>query len=418
MTMSLPIRCALPILALSLATVDARAGAVHRVGPGWTHATLQAAVDAAADGDVVLVSSGSYAGATIAGKGVSVVEDAGASVSAGVIRVQDTPPGSTVLLSGIDVAHVEGAIRATNVLGSLRVQGAELRALHNGYLGATVVGLTNVADASFAGCTIRGVGALYGASRGIVASGSKLVLDHATVEGADGASAAYFGGHWTGGGWGADAIDAADCSVFASASTIRGGDGGSGHSGSCTDAYNPSTSGGQGGDGVQSSGAATLKLLDSVVAGGAGGPGGVGWPCGSQASNGGPGQAFVGPGAVETIPGTARTLATTALAREGQVFACHVEGVPGDLALLLLSTQPDHAFSPALHGVQLFAAPFRRVVLGTIDASGVLDASVPITELGAGVAALTPHGQLAVRDLAGSTWLGSPAVLTLLDASY
>ena len=49
-------------------------------GPGTDFTTLQAAVDAAADGDVILVHAGEYLSATIDGKGLSLIGALGASV--------------------------------------------------------------------------------------------------------------------------------------------------------------------------------------------------------------------------------------------------------------------------------------------------------------------------------------------------
>lgn len=70
-------------------------------------ATIQAAVNAAANGDVVVVSAGEYAGAVvIQGKGVTirgvgeVAVDAG-NVAASVIRIEQTPAGSEVRLENL-----------------------------------------------------------------------------------------------------------------------------------------------------------------------------------------------------------------------------------------------------------------------------------------------------------------------------
>src|SRR5262245_20334465 len=73
-------------------------------GPGVFSTDIQPAVDAAADGDVVLVKAGAYSGFTINAKGVSVVADAGASVVAnGLVFVSSLSASQNVLLQRLVV---------------------------------------------------------------------------------------------------------------------------------------------------------------------------------------------------------------------------------------------------------------------------------------------------------------------------
>ena len=336
--MSTTIRCirVFSILAVCGLAASARASSVVRVGGGSPFTTLQSGVNAAADGDVVLVANGFYGDVTISGKGVSIVEDAGATAQGQRIVIDDVPAGSTVLISGVDFAGPNGAMSATDVLGALRVQNSSLRSFPSGFTSFTAVILTDVADASFAGCTIQGSADFLGSSRAMFVTRSKIALDRTTVLGGPGAAPWSFGpGAWGGGGSGADAISGTDTTVFARAGAIRGGNGSNGHNGSCTDPSNNTTQGGHGGDGVELSGASELKLLDAVVAGGTPGTGGVAQPCGTTTANGNPGQPVVGsPSTV--IAGDARALATNAVAREGQNLALHVEGLPGDRVILLV----------------------------------------------------------------------------------
>src|SRR6187402_1540088 len=71
---------------------------------GGDFTTLQAAVNAAADGDTLLVRTGSYAGFLLTGKGLSIVAERGAEpkVSADV-RLLSITAGHTVVLSGLRV---------------------------------------------------------------------------------------------------------------------------------------------------------------------------------------------------------------------------------------------------------------------------------------------------------------------------
>ena len=77
--------CALALLA-SLAG-PARAG-VLVVAPTGAYTTIQAAVDAAVDDDVILVKSGTYPSFVVRGKSLVIAEDAGHTVLVdGAIRI-------------------------------------------------------------------------------------------------------------------------------------------------------------------------------------------------------------------------------------------------------------------------------------------------------------------------------------------
>lgn len=73
-------------------------------GPGSDHTDLQAAVDAAADGDLVLVRSGAYGQLTIAGRSLTIAADAGATATVErSVSISGVPPGGRVVVSNLDV---------------------------------------------------------------------------------------------------------------------------------------------------------------------------------------------------------------------------------------------------------------------------------------------------------------------------
>ena len=96
--------------ALSTAALVSSAGAgVHVVGSGETFAQISAAVAAAQDGDTILVESGWYAPFTVDGKGLTIVAEAGATVTIGVLglvpqrsTVRALTANQTVVIRGID----------------------------------------------------------------------------------------------------------------------------------------------------------------------------------------------------------------------------------------------------------------------------------------------------------------------------
>ena len=82
-----------------------------RVGPGEIFTTIQAAVDAASDGDLILVEPGSYPEFRVDGKDLSIVGDAGTftvleSASPDpAILVQNVAQGQEVLIVGAVISH-------------------------------------------------------------------------------------------------------------------------------------------------------------------------------------------------------------------------------------------------------------------------------------------------------------------------
>jgi hypothetical protein len=74
-------RCALVArFACALALAPAALANVTILGQPGSYATIQAAVNAAVDGDVLIVDAGTYAGFTIDGKGIAIVASPGSSI--------------------------------------------------------------------------------------------------------------------------------------------------------------------------------------------------------------------------------------------------------------------------------------------------------------------------------------------------
>jgi len=133
---SSPLRAAIP------------SGGVLRVGPGQPYTTIQAAVDAASSGDLVLVDPGQYPAFEIDGKGLSVVAAGGSFdvleslPGAPAVRVRNVARPEQVTLVGVRIAHgfvdasaldvrdVSGAVRCSRleVLEVRDVLGTQVRA--------------------------------------------------------------------------------------------------------------------------------------------------------------------------------------------------------------------------------------------------------------------------------------------------
>jgi hypothetical protein len=108
-------------LVLASVAPAAHAGDVLRVGPTKAFATLQAAVDAAGGGDVILVDPGTYPAFVVDGKALSIVGADGAAfdvqTAPGVpaIRVRNVPAGGVASVLGARVSYAEPSVPAVHV---------------------------------------------------------------------------------------------------------------------------------------------------------------------------------------------------------------------------------------------------------------------------------------------------------------
>jgi hypothetical protein len=127
MSMTTPVLSRLIVSVLALAPLI-RAGQVLRVGPTRPFATIDAAIAAAADGDLILVDPGSYPPFTLDGRSLAVIAAAGPfTVVPGAqaqVRVRNVPAGGTVTVSGILAAIPTGnapAIEIQSCPGTVRI---------------------------------------------------------------------------------------------------------------------------------------------------------------------------------------------------------------------------------------------------------------------------------------------------------
>jgi len=120
----LAIPCTLALLAAS-----ATAGNVLRVGPTQTYVTIQAAINAAVNGDVIIVDSGVYPAFVLAGKRVSILPsgtdfEVQTATGTPAIDVNGIPAGMTVSILGAVVRYTEPsapAVRISNNPGAVRL---------------------------------------------------------------------------------------------------------------------------------------------------------------------------------------------------------------------------------------------------------------------------------------------------------
>jgi len=405
-------------------------------GPGTDFTTIQAAVDAAVDGESVLVRPGNYAGFAIVGKDVDVVADGGPVAVAG-FELRNLPSGGALVVRGLQSTGVAGAgASIIDCAGDVVVEACTLVGADgdgafaspnfdpSGAPGAFVDGSTRVA---FARTTLRGgdgddyvpLAVLFGAGGdGLRAVGSFVALYSCTALGGDGGDVADDDAAWTGGA-GGDGIELDAGFLFVSGGSATGGDGGRGGEdfNGFTGTYSCGD-GGPGGDGLRQSspsiGPVSVQLLAVVTNGGAGGPPYFGAPC----ANGAPGQPVdVNPTALLVLQQQFYRFRATSTVREGGTVDFVFGGEPGAFVVLGLATQPIFAPLAFLNGVLLIDTNALILLPGLLDPAGALTVSLTANIALPALNGATIHAQpLFVSPLTQEFVLGPASAVLVLDA--
>ncbi|HUR27746.1 MAG TPA: hypothetical protein VM509_06145 [Planctomycetota bacterium] len=384
---NLPCSCAVLLLP-SLAFAG-----VHRVGPG-AFSTPQAAVDAAIDGDTILIAPGNYPGFKITDEALAIAVDPSGIVNCGAVVVESLSSAKNVLVDGLNVTAASGmALKLHSNLGSVRIQnctltGASSVASNPGIVLGAGAFVTGCGDVVMRNTTILGGGGYsdWGASSGtdaLFARGSNLALYGCTVRGGYGGWADPDSSNW--GGSGGDGLESPDSFVLAQQTTFTGGAGGGGGDG---DFLSPGGGGGAGGHGVHlradTSGTSPEVVTRACnLSGGSGGMGGF-WG-GPWGVNGLPAQVSVG---VVRTPVQQDLLNVTTPTRWpiGTMVPITVSGPVGSTVALLIG--PDTVFvqNPSTDYALHVPGPFyRRLAIGVVPASGSIQLNVLVPSPPGGV---------------------------------
>ncbi|MCE9595662.1 MAG: right-handed parallel beta-helix repeat-containing protein [Planctomycetes bacterium] len=380
--------------------------------------TIQAAVDAAVDGDTLVVQSGTYSAFAVDGRELAIVAAPGANVVvAGSVRVEHTPVGAVLLLAGLKItgdALAGHGLLAESNSGFVRVQDCTFKGrdglvqheydLH-GYGPEGALLEANFA-VSFTRCSfVGGVPPYsydccdfgYTGGHGLRTELTSLALYDCTSTGGAGST-----GGW--GGIGGDALHLESGSVFASGTSFTGGNGGKGDD----FIY---AQGGNGGNGISANAGSSLRRLGTTSVGGIGG-GFFGF-----GATGTPGQALVGTGSVVTLVGAARKLSGPTAVVENSSVVLTVQGQPGDRVYLEKSLDAGFAFVPGWHGVKLFAGWPRLGVapLAVVPSSGIATFTLHADDLLATESSRIRHTQLYVKSIGGGPYLGAPLDLVVFE---
>ncbi len=355
-------------LALSVATSHAGVIVVDQSsGPGFDHTSIQAAVDAALDNDLILVRAGSYGDITISNKALVITADAGAVVHAGQVSIQNQAANKSLAISGIDMNSNSGGIGVSliNNAGPIFIERATISGSGLPFFQTnTAIRASNCENVTLVTCSVS-VGFGSGPYAGIDAFGSRFHIYESTVRGGDGDMV-------TAGLPGGNGISVSGGFLFASGTTFIGGNGSPGTVSSpfgiCTDGF-------PGGNGLAlTSGTPVAKVLDCTFIGGPGGPAG-----GPACINGLMGQGMVvSSGSLVTFPEEARTYDISSPVREGQIGFLSLAGDAGEFVWVFLSFAHAPGYSDVWKGTLLPGAPQIIIFIGALPPSGAVTFNVPV----------------------------------------
>lgn len=396
---------------------------------GGDYNDIGLAIAAVPDGEIVLVRAGTYVGFTIQNKSVHVIADAGQLVQVhGTIVVSGLAAGKSLTIQGLSVTQFAtvpvSTIQLDSCAGSVRVLAT--------HVFPPTPGLTSVAgppsvlvnaclDVAFDGDEFRGmngnsflIGITQTPSLGMSVNASVVSVHDCIIvggRGIPGLTGVPTGN--TNGRPGANGLSVANSVLFESGGSIRGGAGGPGVDGdNCSSPYTHPTFGGSGGAGIELDNPSVVRAFAGDISGG---PGGVsGSAPGCTLPPGADGAASIG-GSPILLAGSARHLAVVAPAHVSGQFQLHFEGQPGDDVFLALALGRTHTFESVLNGDLLVLPPFRRLRVGSTDANGVLDITLPVGQLPLGVEGTLHNAQGIFRDAGGTLWTSGAALITRLQ---
>lgn len=391
-----------------------------------TFTTLQAAVNAALPGDVLLVASGNYSGFTINNKPLWIeAMQPGAVMITGTVTITNIAQGGFVVLVGLEAYGLgtptppQPALRVSNSKGQVRFDRCEFVGGRGTVMpmancggdpsGANGVELTNCAATVFVRSTLSGgygggsysSGGYCNGGKGgdaVLAQSSRIALYETNCLGGNGGI-----GFSIGGGGGHAYRANVNFGVFASNTRFQGGNG----AGAWDFAY---TFGGNGGNGlVLEAGPARAELVGCTLLGGYAGSGVFGTPV--------PGSPSSGSGVFHYQSTSARVFNAAPIASDGTNWSASVVGLPGDRVFLIAGTTAGYTTLQSTCGGVLVdqSAPMAIVPLGIIGISGTLTGQADLGNLPGPLRGRITYAQGLVVTSQGACVLGSPLHLMTLD---
>lgn len=425
------IRSVLVAAAVLAVAIPDVAAAVHVVafapGPGVDFTSAQAAVDAAAPGDVILFRQGSYESVTIAGKGVTLVADVGAIVhlsapfSFSAIMgpqsfhnvVRDVPAGERVVFRGIgsmrglEIVDCDGAVWIEDC--TVGGTAPALRAIDSARIDlirGSVNGLNGFVDTAVHTIVPTGDAAWI--------VGSHFCAIGTSIVGGDGKDFAFTQlGPTSPTDAGRGLVLDSGATAWLEASTILGGAGGDG-AGSPAQFY--CFNGCNGGVGLRVI-ASTATLRNTSILGGSGGS--VVGSCLFWTLSPG-----IGANAVDVVSGSVTTsnfsggsIALSSPTRESQSTTLSLTGSANGAAVLFVGTSLATGPAATTVGCALLS-PSTYVALIPLGPAGSVGLAVPMPMLPPGIDAASIFTQAAFCSPVDGCAFGAGSDLTVLDSSF
>jgi hypothetical protein len=403
---------------------------VWTVSPQGPLTTIQAAVNAAADGDLILVQSGTYPPFDVQAKSLTLVGDPAAEVflfavfPPGIpfdrgIEVRNLAANQRVVVRGIDfriaVPDPLPTAEIANCSGAVLFEDCEIA----GSVGAGV-SVSNSNSVTFVRCLLRGGGpflpvgsSVFQPNAGVQVLAAQVYLFDSAVVGSQGKDWTLISQSTSVGGPG---LVLKSGFVLAQGASLQGGRGGQ----NSTIGFQPCIPMQAGGAGVvveQTQGSSRLVLISSDLAGGLGGqplPG-----CPEPAGATGPSQ-VVTAGQVDVVTAEARSLGLSGLVREQQSTAIVLAGQPGDLAWLFVSMASGSGsfLEPSLFAPHLDLASLALLPIPGLNPAGVLVSELTAPNLPPGVAFRALSGQALFLSASGELFLSGPSELRIVDQAF
>jgi len=354
------LRSGLALVALTAAGSAQQAWVVDNSGaPGADFAQLDSAVQAAADGDVLLVRSTGlfyFLFQVLDGRGLTIVADGGPVSVISTLAVRNLAPDQRVVLRGLEFYFDDGLILESNQ-GLVWIEDCRLLADNPGCFGCPVVAAVDASDTPLVLLNSELSGATPWLDRnipvgpGLRLQGATAALLGGTVQGGLGED---YGGLPSPGGVG---LEATGSFFLASQLEIQGGQAA------------PLSE--TGGNGMELLGGSTGWLRATTPQGGFGTP--FGLP-----------QVVDGASVLATRSHRLPTLEASSPVRGGETLDLTFRGAPGETFLLRVGLEPALDWEPETASFRLVdALPALSLFLGVVPASGVASASIPLPALGA-----------------------------------
>lgn len=380
---------------------------VEPSGAGGAYLDIQAAIDAAAPGDLVLVETGTYPGFSVSGKGLTVAADSGAIVEVDDFSgVGSVPFGSEVVLSGMTI-RFEPAPFQTLPFDALTVGNC---AGHVLLQDMTIVGepeavrIFDSAAVAFVNCDVSSVS---DSAAGIYVDGAQVFLHDSTVRGGDGNAGTPFGASGFEGGAGIHVLFGS--SALLVGCDVTGGMGGPPYP------FSPFGGAADGGPAVRASGAAgevpPVVAYDSTFTGG---PGGVD---GNLVADDGP-VYFGPPGAFTELPTAARRILLDPVVRSGEQSSKTFTGDPFDFLWHIIAIQAGDVvvyLPDVLGAIHPGGSPFFFKYRGLLDATG--QKTLNITLSATGLQYVPIYEQALMYSVNDGFVASNPRMVSFLDAS-